>query len=186
MGNSRIELVLNMETVLEHIKIDEEFIIKNDDPMAIIAPVWWTATIYDGEEKYNESLAPFSKEQRNVYALLWYLAEVENGGHDQFYFNSTGIVWKDALLGSKALGLDEVAEIIAGSASKMGGEPNLDRVTRQEQLEKYQPDFTELDSRLYELDNQTYERIYQYILENRTAFYFDGKIKIPKQWSKSK
>ena len=99
-----------METVIEHLRIDDEFLNNNNDPMAIIAPVWWAATIYDGEEKYNESLAPFSKEQRNVYTLLWYLAEVENGGHDQFYFNSTGIVWKDALIGSKVLGLSEVAK----------------------------------------------------------------------------
>jgi len=177
---------LNMETGIEHIKIDDEFINNNDDPMAVDAPVWWTATIYDGEERYNESLVSFSKEQRNVYALLWYMAEVENGGHDQFYSNSTGIVWKDALFGSKALGLDEVAEIIAASASKMGGEPSLDRETRQEQLDKYEPDFGELDSQLYEIDNQIYERIYQYILENRRAFYFEGKINIPKRWSKSK
>ena len=175
-----------MERVIEHIKIDDEFINKTDDPIAVIAPVWWTATIYDGEEKYNESLAPFSKEQRNVYALLWYLAEIENGGHDQFYFNSTGIVWKDALFGCKALGLDEVAEIISESASKMGGEPSLDRTVRQEQLDKYEPDFSELDSRLYKLDNEIYGRIHQYILENRSAFYFEGEIKIPKQWSKSK
>ena len=57
---------LNMETVIEHIKIDDEFIYQNDDPMAIIAPVWWAATIYDGEEKYNEGLTSFSKEQRKV------------------------------------------------------------------------------------------------------------------------
>ncbi|MBK9925776.1 MAG: DMP19 family protein [Anaerolineales bacterium] len=173
-----------METVIEHIKIDDEFIKSNDDPMKIISPVWWSATIYDGEEKYNESLAPFSKEQRNVYALLWYLAEVENGGHDQFYFNSTGIVWKDALLCSKILGLDEVSKIIEESAVKMGGEPSLDREARQEQLDKYEPDFTELDSRLYEIDNQIYERIYQYVLENKRAFYFNDKIKIPKRWAK--
>ncbi len=169
-----------METVIEHIKIDDKFINDNDDPMAIIDPVWWTATIYDGEKKYNESLKSFSKEQRNVYALLWYLAEVVNGGHDQFYFNSTGIVWKDALLGSEALGLDEVAEIIAESVSKIGGEPSLDRTIRQEQLDKYEPDFSELDSKLCNLDNKIYQRVRQYILENRSAFYFEGEVRKPK------
>ena len=66
----------------------------------------------------------------------------------------------------------------------MGGEPSLDREKRQEQLEKYEPDFSELDLRLYKIDDQINERLYQYILENRSAFYFDGKIKIPKQWAK--
>jgi hypothetical protein len=165
-----------VETITEHIKIDDEFINNHDSPFSIIEPVWWTAAIYDGEEKYKESLLPFSREQRNVYAVFWYLAEVGNGGHHQFYFNSSGIVWKDALLGCKALGLDDVAEIIAESASRMGGEPSLDRATRQRQLDKHQPKFGDLDSRLYEFDNKIYEAMYQYILKNRRAFYFEGEI----------
>ena len=173
-----------MEMVTKHIKIDDEFIEQHKDPFAIIEPVWWTSTIHDGEAKYNESLAPFSKEQRNIYAMLWYLAEVENGGHDQFYFNSTGIVWKDALYACTALELDEVAEIIVESAAKMGGEPSLDRATRQEQLNEYKPDFEELDSRLYKIDTKIYDGIRQYFLKNRSAFYFEGEIKLPKNWSK--
>jgi len=107
------------------------------------------------------------------------LAEVENGGHNQFYFNSTGIVWKDALLGCRALRLDDVAQIITESASRMGGKPSLDRATRQGQLERSQPDFDDLDSRLYEVDSKIYEVIYQYILKNRSAFYFDGTVQKP-------
>jgi len=37
--------------------------------------------------------------QRYIFTIEWYIAEVNNGGHDQFYFNSTGIVWKNALKG---------------------------------------------------------------------------------------
>jgi len=173
-----------MKTVAKYIKIDDEFINQHDDPFEIIVPVWWTATIYDGEKKYNESLVPFSQEQRHIYAILWHLAEVENGGHDQFYFNSTGIVWKDALSGFKELGLDEVVDIIANSVSLMGGNPSSDRATRQTQLDKYKPDFSDLDSRLYELDNKIYEGIYQYILKNRSAFYFEGEVQVPKQWDR--
>ena len=182
---SLMELVVDMETVTKHIKIDDEVINQHDDPFEIIAPVWWTVTIYDDEKKYNESLAVFSKEQRHIYAILWYLAEVENGGHDQFYFNSTGIVWKDALSGFKELGLDEVVEIITEAASLMGGEPSLDRTTRQTQLDTYEPDFSDLDSRIYELDEKIYEGIYQYILKNRSAFYFEGEIQVPKLWDRN-
>jgi hypothetical protein len=174
-----------MKTITKHIKIDDEFINQNDDPMTIIAPVWWTATIYDGEEKYNESLLPFSREQRFVYATLWYMAEVENGGHDQFYFNSTGIVWKDALSGFKALGLNEVVDIITESVSRMGGNPSLDRATRQGQLDDYEPDFNDLDSRLYAIDTEIYDGIYQYIRKNRIAFYFEGDLQVPKHWAKN-
>ncbi len=112
------------------------------------------------------------------------MVEVENGGHKQFYFNSTGIVWKDALSGLKELKLDDAAEIIKESTSLIGGEPSLDRATRQMQLKTYKPDFNDLDSRLYKLDNKIYEGIYQYILKNRSAFYFEGEIQVAKNWDK--
>jgi len=49
----------DIETITVPVRIDDEFIDNNDDPLAIIAPVWFTATIYHGEEKYNESLSSF-------------------------------------------------------------------------------------------------------------------------------
>ena len=170
-----------METITAYVKIDDEYIDQNNS-YAIIDPVWWTATIYDGEQKYNESLARFSKEQRFLFAVTWYFAEVDNGGHDQFYFNSTGIVWKDALAGLKELDIEEAAKIIEESAARMGGNPSLDRATRQAQLDTYEPDFSDLDSRLYKLENEINieEIMHKYILQHRSAFYFEGEIQKPK------
>ena len=71
--------------------------IDGDDYFAVIEPVFWSVSIYDGPEKYESDLASFSNEQRLLLAYHWYLSEVNNGGHDQFYYNSTGIVWRDAL-----------------------------------------------------------------------------------------
>jgi len=69
--------------------------IQGDDYFAVIEPVFLSVSIYDGPERYEEDLANFSTEQRLVLAYHWYLSEVNNGGHDQFYYNSTGIVWRD-------------------------------------------------------------------------------------------
>jgi hypothetical protein len=70
--------------------------IQGDDYFVVIEPVFWSVSIYDGLERYEEDLANFSAEQRLVFAYHWYLSEVNNGGHDQFYYNSSGIVWPDA------------------------------------------------------------------------------------------
>jgi hypothetical protein len=174
-----------MERVTECVRIDDE-VINQGDPYAIIDPVWWTANIYEGEQKYNESLAPFSQEQRYIFAVIWYIAEVNNGGHDQFYFNSTGIVWKDALAGFRELGIDEAVEIIQESAARMGGNPSLDRATRQEQLDTYQPNFDDLDTRFYELEENVDidEAMRRYILQHRSAFYFEGEVQKLKPRSK--
>jgi hypothetical protein len=170
-----------VKTVTEHVRVDDAVIDKGD-PYEIIDPVWWMGNIYEGEQKYTQSLAPFSREQRLLFAVAWYVAEVNNGGHDQFYSNSTGIVWKDALAGFKELGVGEAAAIIQESAARMGGLPSMDRDTRQKQLDTYEPDFSDLDTRFYALEEtgNINEAMRQYILQHRGSFHFEGDVKRPK------
>ena len=63
----------------------------------LIEPFWYMVSIYDSLEVYHREAEPLSDAQRKLLALFWYDAEVCNGGHSQFFFNSTGIVWKDAI-----------------------------------------------------------------------------------------
>lgn len=167
---------MQYETV--EIRIDESTIAA-DDQWKIIEPVWWSANIYEGPDQYEQSLLPFSRPQRFVFAVTWYRAEVNNGGHLQFYSNSTGIVWKDALEAFWTLDLPEHAMILAESAERLGGSPSLDRDTREEQLEDIDPDFDDLDDRFYaaekkgELDTQ----ILSFIRAHRSDFYFQGTIR---------
>lgn len=168
------------EKVTQRVKIDDAVIDKNDY-FAIIDPVWWSVSIYDGEKVYEENLKKFSREQRYVFAIAWHIAEVNNGGHDQFYYNSTGIVWRDALAGYKAVGLKEAADILQQSANLMGGNPSLDRATREDHLDRIAPNFEELDRRFYALKEASIEKaILKYIRANRRAFYFDGDVEKPK------
>ncbi len=173
-----------MQMITEHIRIDDAAIDKGSQ-WTVIEPVWWTVNIYDGEAAYEESLAPFSKEQRYLLAINWYMAEVDNGGHDQFYYNSTGIVWKDALAGFRAVGVADAARIVEESAGRLGGDPSLDREARWQQLDAYQPRFDDLDGRLYDLEGQVDldAVLYEYILQHRGSFYFDGEITRPGYFS---
>ncbi len=171
----------NSDWVTLHIRIDDEIINKGFS-FEIIEPVYWTPNIYDGEAEYNKSLVGFTREQRQLHATEWYLFEVDNGGHSQFYYNSTGIVWKDALAGFREMGIDEAAAILDESAKRMGGNPSLDRETRWKQMDTYQPQFDDLDDRLYALERSgNLDAIMQnYITNHRNAFYFDGDVKKPK------
>lgn len=64
--------------------------------------------IIDGSyEEYENSLKKYSKSQRLIFAVCEYLREVYNGGHEQFFYNSSGIMWKDVLEGLKLIGYDE-------------------------------------------------------------------------------
>lgn len=163
----------------KHIIINDS-VIATRDPMAIIDPLWWTVNIYDSKDEYEKDLEPYSFHQRSVFAIMWYMAEVNNGGHYQFYTNSTGIVWEDAMDGFELIGIIEGKEIIEESARRFGNKPSFDRTERENLLDSIDEDFADLDTRFYELDNKVNltERIADYIEKNKIAFYFDGEIEV--------
>lgn len=163
------------ETV--HVTVDDGTI-ASGDIWKVIHPVWWTADIYHGPFEYERKLKLFSDEQRLIFALLWYISEVSNGGHSQFYSNSTGVAWKDARRAFRAIGIDEGAEIILASADRLGGDPALDREERHRQRAHFAPEFDDLDTRFYELkaDVNIDQAMLALIRTKPGAFYFSGEV----------
>lgn len=164
----------------KHVVVDDA-IIDNDDVYEVIDPVWWTANIYDGMDAYERSLSSFSKPQRLVFAVTWYRSEINNGGHDQFFYNSTGIVWRDALEAFQTIGLDQFAEVLSASADRFSRPPSLDREERNEQMEADEPEFDDLDSQFYALEESVNmdAKLMKFIKKHRSEFYFDGSVNIP-------
>jgi len=152
--------------------------IDGDDYFAVIEPVFWSVSIYDGPDQYERDLSRFSNEQRLALAYHWYLSEVNNGGHDQFYYNSTGIVWPDSLSAFVAIGAEDVVAIIRESASRLGGHPSLDREERQQQLDQFNPDFEDLDKELFKLEEQPdFDRkMLDFMRLHRQQFFFSGSV----------
>lgn len=147
--------------------------------MDIVEPMWDCVSIYDGLQVYERDLSRFTEPQKYLHAMIWYQSEVDNGGHDQFFFNSTGIVWKNALDGFKKIGFNSAAEILQEAVSLLGGSPAYDRTERQEQLDSLSDDELELlgdlDDRFYDIDDFD-DVILRFITENKEDFYFDGDI----------
>lgn len=164
----------------EQITIDNKVILSGDISK-IISPLWWGVSIYDGKEQYEKDLKKFSKEQRLVFAIEWYFAEVNNGGHDQFYFNSTGIVWEDALNGLIAIDAPAFARILKESAKRFQTKPPFERSARQEIMLDLDLNFDDLDENFYDLGEKenVYQKISNYIKKQRSKFYFSGEVEIP-------
>lgn len=163
--------------------IDDE-VISRGDIMEIIDPLWWCGITHKGPVAYDESLAQFSKHQQLVHAILWYDAEVLNGGHHQFFSNSAGIVWENALEGLQKIGMSEAAEILKDASNLFGGGPSLDRAVRNRQLERIDYDaLDQLDARYYNLYGSIDENLLDYIHRNRQKFYFNGIVSRPKDWN---
>src|SRR5882724_8537510 len=148
--------------------------IDDDDYFVVIEPVFLSVSIYDGPLRYEEDLGKFSNEQRLILACHWYLSEVNNGGHDQFYYNSTGIVWKDTLKAFAALGAGEAVGIIEESIRRLGGNPSLDREERQQEVDRLNPHFDDLDNKLFRLAERFDfdAAILKFIRANRQKFFF--------------
>jgi hypothetical protein len=160
-----------------HVVIDDE-VIESGDFYAIIEPVWESVDIYEGEKIYREGLKKWSEAQQYVFAVWWYQYEVNNGGHEQFFENSAGIVWEEALKGLKEMGLEENVQILKEAIERMGGAPSKEREGRFEQLESLEPNFDDLDERFDKLmvGMVTYDGLEAYIKANRESFYFDGMV----------
>lgn len=145
----------------------------------LIEPLWETVSIYDGIDVYNADLSPFNKTQRLTFAMLWYDAEVNNGGHDQFFFNSTGIVWKDALEGMKMIEAHNMAINFQKAIDMFGVDVPFDRDERGELLDKlYEdddfPGFEEIDSTYYKGDDMG-SLLDEYVKKHASEFVIDGE-----------
>jgi len=107
--------------VSQHRTITVEEIKETDDMWTINEPAYWTINIYGSYDDYIETSKEFTLEQRYLNAICWYFAEVNNGGHHQFFYNSTGIVWKDALAGLRLFKMDELADNLQSVIDYFGG-----------------------------------------------------------------
>ena len=169
------------ERLIQVESIINDSIINSDDVQAIIDPLWWTVDIYQTYDIYVESLKDFSENQKFVFAIQWYQAEVNNGGHAQFFYNSTGIVWKDVIDGFEKIRLSKYHTIIKEAINRFSKKPAFDRDQRISQLESRHISFDDLDSRFYKLDKITplQAELIRFIKTNRTDFYFRGLIRRP-------
>lgn len=170
------------ERTEQEVIIDDK-VIDEGGPMEVIDPVWWS--VDNDIEMYEKDLAKWSNEQRYIYAIEWYNTEVNNGGHDQFFWNSSGVVWEDAVKGFDAIGLKDYAANLRQAALFHGGYLSKNREKREEQLDELLKDnglwFEQFDSRFYKLyeENPLFEAEMNYIRSNRDKFYFNGIILRP-------
>ena len=53
----------------------------------VVAAMWQHTNFYEDEATYRRFTAPATPGQLAIFATAWYLSEVFNGGHDQFFTN---------------------------------------------------------------------------------------------------
>ena len=110
--------------------------------------------------------------EKHICAIEELDAEVNNGGFAQYYFNSAGNHWKDALSGLEAIGATKRHKIMATAIDKFGQpEPSSDRDSRNDQLSKIvrkkEDPFNGQDSAWYETEGEPLDQLmFRYNLAN--------------------
>lgn len=123
----------------------------------------------------KEGFSKLKTAQKHYFAVLMYDGEVNNGGLSQYFFNSSGDHWPDALTGLEAMGFIERLAILRDAVAKFGKDgPAQDRERRQEQLAKLarmnDALFNTLDERYYKSEEVIEVLSKQYVLKNADAF----------------
>ena len=128
------------------------------------------------QERMNESgFAGLTEPQQNYEAVFLYDAEVRNGGHLQYFANSSGNNWKSARRGLTAVGAAERARMLEEAIAVFGpGGPPEDREARQAIVARFSKSndaaMEALDDRYYAGTENLEKLLSLYAIENKKHF----------------
>ena len=90
---------------------------------------------------------------KRLLALGGLRAEVNNGGFDQYFFNSAGDLVADAVEAAEAVGVTELASLIRRGLDLLNVQDPADRAARQDALNNLDPEeFADIDDDYHALE----------------------------------
>lgn len=113
-----------------------------------------------------------SHAERVLHHVYWLESEVNNGGFDQFFFNSSGDYALDTPTALDEIGAHHTANLVKRALDLFpGGSPSRDREQRVEQLdsmdEAIRDQFADLDSEFFEYQDPLGELQVKYMAANK-------------------
>ncbi len=102
----------------------------------LIDPIWDEVSFYETWDILQRDFAKITEKQKNLYAAYWADYEICNGGFEQFFSNSTGMLGPEAVVGYRAIGMIDSAELVQEACLLLGIPFPRERADRQERLER--------------------------------------------------
>ena len=96
--------------------------------------IFEVVNIYDGEEQYLASIAQLPRPLVLLLAAHFSQYEIPNGGLQQLFKNSTGIVAPEAIEGFNLIGMTKTASLLEMALSDLGTPYPRDRGERRQAL----------------------------------------------------
>ncbi len=127
------------------------------------------------KSEYGENIGKLNSSQKTFLFVENLEREINNGGFNLFYFNSSGDFSQETVNALLEIGANKTAEIVkkANSEFKNGLVPK-DRTERQNELElikeKAEENWDNLDSEFYEYQDNLTELLIEFVIKNKTEF----------------
>jgi Domain of unknown function (DUF4375) len=146
---------------------------------AVIAPAYDAVSFYDGPEGLAGSMRALTPGQRALLALHWCVAEVSNGGFDQFFSNATGLLADQAVEGLRLIGATEAADVVVRAREVFAerppagdpDDPDFDEYEDSVEFDAYQERHDPLQERFYALcDAEIYPKAAAYVRAHPDEF----------------
>jgi len=96
----------------------------------LVEPVWDTVSIYDGAEVFLHQYNAAPEASRILFAAHWCQSEINNGGFEQFFSNSTGVLAPEGARAFRALHMPLTAELIVKAMAAFGPRYPRERTER--------------------------------------------------------
>jgi uncharacterized protein DUF4375 len=100
----------------------------------LIHPAWEQIDIYNGADVFLKTYAAAEKSAGLLFAAHFAQSEICNGGFDQLFWNSTGVLTPEAIEGFQTIGMAETAENVRRAMKLLGENYPRERGDRQNAL----------------------------------------------------
>lgn len=90
--------------------------------------------IYEGPEIFRRGAAEFPEWQIDLLSVHWAMSEIVNGGVEQFFANSTGVLAPEAVLGLEKIGKPHLAQALKQAMNLLGEDYPTEEIPRRERL----------------------------------------------------
>jgi hypothetical protein len=125
--------------------------------------------------KNADNLSDLSVPQQTYYLISELQAEVNNGGFDQFYYNSAGDYAAETVIALQRIGAEQTAELVAAANAVFPkGVVPQNRNKRQKVVDKIRDkvsdDWSDLDSKFYVTQAEIDSLSKDYVLTNLSDF----------------
>jgi len=124
---------------------------------------------------YGDTLDRLTEAQKNFYFNQNLEREINNGGFNQYFYNSSGDFAHETITSLRKIGADKTAVILQKAIDQFPDSTvPKDRTNRQEILEQIEDTANEvweqLDQAFYKYEDNLYDLNIEYIKQNRNSF----------------